>query len=188
MVWVQGGGHPADVAPSPQSPVLGAFDVRNLARPGTLSYGSPALGGGPSAGGPAPPKDTLRILAPGRPKSTGKTVVPSFMVSTLSICVPRMLSRALVGYSQYALLYKKLTQFVRQPTARVPPPFERAVCNTARRSTNSRQSRAAPWASACALCLVRREGPEVQPDSRAAAQCRSLARATCMHVSHKRAS
>ena len=112
MVWVQGGGHPSAVAPSPQSPVLGAF-VRNSARPVTLSYGSPALGGGPSAGDPAPPKDTLRILAPGRPKNTGKTVVPSFMVSTLSICVPRMLSRALVGYSQYALLYKKLTQFVR---------------------------------------------------------------------------
>ena len=61
MVWVQGGGHPAAEAPSPPSPVFGAFDDRNLARSGALSYGPPALGGGQ-----APPKDTLRTLAPGR--------------------------------------------------------------------------------------------------------------------------
>ena len=94
MVWVQGGGHPAAVAPSPQSPVLGAFDVRNLASSGTLSYGSPALGGGK-----APPMDTLRTVAPGSlptaghptpnavgggAKGTGKASVPSFVVSTFS--------------------------------------------------------------------------------------------------------
>ena len=58
MVWVQGGGHPAS---SPPSPVLGAFDDRNLARSGALSYGPPALGGGQ-----APPKDILRTRAQGR--------------------------------------------------------------------------------------------------------------------------
>ena len=101
MVWVQGGGHPAAVAPSSPSPVFGAFDVRNLVSSGssvTLPYRSPALGGGK-----APHKDTLRTVAPGRlptaghptphavlfetplaggeAKSTGKTVVPSYAAS-----------------------------------------------------------------------------------------------------------
>ena len=94
MVWVQGGGHPAAEAPSPPSPVFGAFDDRNLARSGALTYGPPALGGGQS-----PPKDTLRTLAPGRlptpshpmpdavgggAKGTGKASVPSVVVSTFS--------------------------------------------------------------------------------------------------------
>ena len=67
---------------------------RNLARSGALSYGPPALGGGQ-----APPKDTLRTLAPGPlptaghptpdavgggAKGTGKASVPSFVVSTFS--------------------------------------------------------------------------------------------------------
>ena len=97
MVWVQGGGHPAAVAPSSPSPVFGAFDVRNLVSSGssvTLPYRSPALGGGK-----APHKDTLRTVAPGRlptaghptpnavgggAKGTGKASVPSFVVSTFS--------------------------------------------------------------------------------------------------------
>ena len=49
------------MAASPPSPVLGAFDDRNLARSGALSYGPPALGGGQ-----APPKDILRTRAQGR--------------------------------------------------------------------------------------------------------------------------
>ena len=44
---------------------LGAFVFRNLARPGTLSDGSPALGGGR-----APPQDALRT---GLPTSVGQT-------------------------------------------------------------------------------------------------------------------
>jgi hypothetical protein len=94
VVWVQCGGQPADAVGSPPSPVLGAFDVRNLASSGTLSYGSPALGGGKAS-----PKDTLRTVAPGRlptaahptpnavgggAKRTGKASVPSFVVSTFS--------------------------------------------------------------------------------------------------------
>ena len=93
------------VAASPPSPVLGAFVFRNLARPVALSNTSSALGGGR-----APVQDTLCAVAAGRlptaagqptpggggAKSTGKASVSSFMVSTLSICVPRMLSRALV--------------------------------------------------------------------------------------------
>jgi hypothetical protein len=65
-----------------------------LARPVALSNTSSALGGGQ-----APPKDTLRTLAPGRlptpshpmpdavgggAKGTGKASVPSFVVSTFS--------------------------------------------------------------------------------------------------------
>ena len=99
MVWVQGGGHPAAEAPSPPSPVLGAFVFRNLARPVALSNTSSALGGGR-----APAQDTLCAVAAGRlpkaagqqtpggggAKSTGKASVSSFMVSTLLMCVPRM--------------------------------------------------------------------------------------------------
>ena len=82
------------VAASPPFPVLGAFVFRNLARPVALSNTSSALGGGQ-----APPKDTLRTLAPGRlptpshptpdavgggAKGTGNASVPSFVVSTFS--------------------------------------------------------------------------------------------------------